>query len=55
LARLLALRVRRGGRGLGVLLSLLVLLIYYLFTLAGDQMRAPVRCPSRWALGWRAR
>ncbi|HVS80396.1 MAG TPA: LptF/LptG family permease [Pyrinomonadaceae bacterium] len=34
----LALRVRRGGRGLGVLLSLLVLLIYYLFTLAGDQM-----------------
>jgi LPS export ABC transporter permease LptF/LPS export ABC transporter permease LptG len=34
----LALRVRRGGRGLGILLSLLVLLIYYLFTLAGDQM-----------------
>src|SRR5260370_1152810 len=34
----LALRVRRGGRGLGVLLSLLGLLIYYLLTLAGDQM-----------------
>jgi LPS export ABC transporter permease LptF/LPS export ABC transporter permease LptG len=34
----LALRVRRGGRGLGVLMSLLVLLIYYPFTLAGDQM-----------------
>src|SRR5262249_12688695 len=34
----LALRVRRGGRGLGVLLSLVVLLIYYLVTLAGDQM-----------------
>jgi LPS export ABC transporter permease LptF/LPS export ABC transporter permease LptG len=34
----LALRVRRGSRGFGVLLSLLVLLVYYLVTLAGDQM-----------------
>ena len=33
-----ALRVRRGGRGLGLILSLMVLLIYYLVTLAGDQM-----------------
>jgi LPS export ABC transporter permease LptF/LPS export ABC transporter permease LptG len=34
----LALRMRRGSRGFGVLLSLLVLLIYYLITLGGDQM-----------------
>ena len=41
-----ALRVRRGGRGLGVLLSLLVLLIYYLFTLAGDQMARAGSLPA---------
>jgi len=34
----LALRMRRGSRGFGVLVSLLVLLIYYLITLGGDQM-----------------
>src|SRR5205823_1273598 len=34
----LALRVRRGSRGFGVLVSLIVLLIYYLVTIAGDQM-----------------
>ena len=34
----LALRMRRGSRGFGVLLSLLVLLVYYLVTLGGDQM-----------------
>src|SRR5260221_10914361 len=34
----LALRMRRGSRGFGVLMSLLVLLIYYLLTLGGDQM-----------------
>ena len=34
----LALRLRRGSRGFGVLVSLLVLLIYYLLTIAGDQM-----------------
>src|SRR5229473_482129 len=45
----LALRVRRGGRGLGVLMSLLVLLIYYLFTLAGDQMARAGSLPA--ALG----
>ncbi|PYS86356.1 MAG: hypothetical protein DMF70_02445, partial [Acidobacteria bacterium] len=42
----LALRVRRGGRGLGVLLSLLVLLVYYLFTLAGDQMARAGSLPA---------
>lgn len=34
----LALRMRRGSRGFGVLVSLLIMLIYYLVTLAGDQM-----------------
>jgi LPS export ABC transporter permease LptF/LPS export ABC transporter permease LptG len=34
----LALRLRRGGRGFGVLISLLIMLIYYLVTLGGDQM-----------------
>jgi LPS export ABC transporter permease LptG len=34
----LALRMRRGSRGFGVLVSLLVLLLYYLVTLGGDQM-----------------
>ena len=34
----LALRIRRGSRGFGVLVSLVVLLIYYLVTLGGDQM-----------------
>jgi LPS export ABC transporter permease LptF/LPS export ABC transporter permease LptG len=34
----LALRMRRGSRGFGVLMSLLVFLLYYLVTLAGDQM-----------------
>lgn len=34
----LALRMRRGSRGFGVLLSLLVLLVYYLVTLGGEQM-----------------
>jgi len=33
----LALRMRRGSRGFGVLLSLVILLAYYLLTLAGDQ------------------
>jgi LPS export ABC transporter permease LptG/LPS export ABC transporter permease LptF len=34
----LALRLRRGSRGFGVLVSLIVLLIYYLVTILGDQM-----------------
>jgi len=34
----LALRLRRGSRGFGVLVSLFIMLIYYLVTLAGDQM-----------------
>jgi LPS export ABC transporter permease LptF/LPS export ABC transporter permease LptG len=34
----LALRLRRGSRGFGVLISLFIMLIYYLVTLAGDQM-----------------
>jgi LPS export ABC transporter permease LptF/LPS export ABC transporter permease LptG len=34
----LGMRVRKGGRGVGVLLSLLAMLTYYLITLAGEQM-----------------
>lgn len=34
----LSLRVRRGSRGFGVLLSICVLILYYLVTLAGDQL-----------------
>jgi LPS export ABC transporter permease LptF/LPS export ABC transporter permease LptG len=34
----LALRMRRGSRGFGVLLSLSIMMIYYLVTLLGDQM-----------------
>ncbi|HSQ23985.1 MAG TPA: LptF/LptG family permease, partial [Pyrinomonadaceae bacterium] len=34
----LGLRMRRGSRGFGVLVSLLILLVYYLATLAGDQL-----------------
>jgi len=34
----LALRMRRGSRGFGVLVSLMALLVYYLLTLGGDQM-----------------
>lgn len=34
----LGLRVRKGGRGIGVLLSILITLAYYLVTLAGEQM-----------------
>ena len=33
----LALRMRRGSRGFGVLLSLIILIAYYLITLGGDQ------------------
>jgi LPS export ABC transporter permease LptF/LPS export ABC transporter permease LptG len=33
----LALRMRRGSRGFGVLVSLLVMMLYYLVTLGGDQ------------------
>jgi len=34
----LALRIRRGSRGFGVLVSLLAMLVYYLLIVAGDQM-----------------
>ncbi len=33
----LALRMRRGSRGFGIMVSLLVMLLYYLVTLGGDQ------------------
>lgn len=34
----LGMRVRKGGRGIGVLLSVLAMLLYYLIMLAGEQM-----------------
>jgi len=34
----LGMSVRKGGRGMGVLLSVLAMLLYYLLTLAGEQM-----------------
>jgi LPS export ABC transporter permease LptG len=34
----LGMRVRKGGRGIGVLLSVLSMLLYYLIMLAGEQM-----------------
>ncbi len=43
----LGLRMRRGSRGFGVLLSLLILLVYYLATLGGDQLaRAGTVAPA---------
>jgi lipopolysaccharide export LptBFGC system permease protein LptF len=38
LAGTLGLRVRRGGRGIGVLLSLLVVIVYYLISLMGESL-----------------
>jgi LPS export ABC transporter permease LptF/LPS export ABC transporter permease LptG len=42
----LAFRMRRGSRGYGVLLSLLIMLMYYLVTIAGDQMARAGSVPS---------
>jgi len=46
LAAALALRMRRGSRGSGVLVSLVVMIFYYLLTLAGDQMARAGSLPS---------
>jgi LPS export ABC transporter permease LptF/LPS export ABC transporter permease LptG len=42
----MALRMRRSSRGLGVLLSLLVMITYYLVTIAGDQMARAGSLPA---------
>jgi LPS export ABC transporter permease LptG/LPS export ABC transporter permease LptF len=43
----LGMRVRKGGRGIGVLLSVLAMLVYYLLLLAGEQMaRAGTLAPT---------
>ena len=34
----LGLRVRRGGRSIGVLLTLLVVIVYYLISLLGESL-----------------
>jgi lipopolysaccharide export system permease protein len=49
----LGMRVRKGGRGMGVLLSVLSMLAYYLIMLAGEQLaRAGTVFP--WVGGWMA-
>lgn len=43
----LGLRIRRGGRGVGVLLTLIVVIIYYLLSLMGESMaRAETVAPN---------
>jgi len=42
----LALRMRRGSRGFGALVSLGIMLLYYLVTIAGDQMARAGSLPS---------
>ena len=42
----LALRMRRGSRGFGVLVSLVFLVIYYLFTIVGEQMARAGSLPA---------
>ena len=49
----LGMRVRKGGRGIGVLLSVLSMLAYYLLLLAGEQM-ARAGTVSPWIGGWMA-
>lgn len=49
----LGVRIRKGGRGIGVLLSLLAMLTYYLITLAGEQM-ARAGTVSPFAGAWMA-
>ncbi|MDQ2937801.1 MAG: LptF/LptG family permease [Acidobacteriota bacterium] len=43
---LLGLRVRRGGRGAGVLLSLVVVILYYLISLLGESLAATSTVPA---------
>lgn len=47
----LGLRVRRGGRGIGVLLALAVLIIYYLISLLGESL-ARIGTVSAFVGGW---
>lgn len=49
----LGMRVRKGGRGIGVLLSILAMLTYYLLMLAGEQL-ARAGTVSPWIGGWMA-
>jgi LPS export ABC transporter permease LptG len=49
----LGMRVRKGGRGIGVLLSVLAILVYYLIMLAGEQMGRAGTVPP-WLGGWLA-
>lgn len=47
----LGLRVRRGGRGVGILLSILAAVVYYLLALAGEQLARAGTVPT-WVGGW---
>lgn len=49
----LGLRVRKGGRGIGLLLSVLAMLAYYLLTLASEQMARAGTIAPFWG-GWLA-
>lgn len=49
----IGLRVRRGGRGIGVLLSLAVLIVYYLIALLGESL-ARLGTVSPFVGGWMA-
>lgn len=42
----LALRMRRGSRGFGILVSLLVMVLYYLVTIGGEQMARAGSLPA---------
>jgi LPS export ABC transporter permease LptG/LPS export ABC transporter permease LptF len=53
LAGSIGLRVRRGGRGIGVLLSLLIMIVYYLIFLFGESMSRAATIPP-WAGAWLA-
>ncbi|HKZ77651.1 MAG TPA: LptF/LptG family permease [Pyrinomonadaceae bacterium] len=47
----LGLRVRRGGRGMGVLLALAILIVYYLISLLGESL-ARIGTVSAFVGGW---
>jgi len=49
---LLGIRVRRGGRGAGILLSLAVVVVYYLISLLGESLSRINSMPAI-ANGWR--
>jgi LPS export ABC transporter permease LptG/LPS export ABC transporter permease LptF len=49
----IGIRVRRGGRGIGILLSITVLVLYYLVSLLGESL-ARIGTVRPWVGGWAA-